>query len=773
MTELFIRGYCDTPSVAPGEEVSFYVSTDEPTAFRAQLVRLGSVGSEPGGEDAVPRTTDGDHLDHVVFHPVDADVNGERQGRPQRTQLGGYVEVPDPRGLLMGSEGLTVHAFVWSTTPMKSQGVITRWDESTGTGWALTLEDGYPTLTVAGANGSRAEVRSDRRLFPEVFYSIVAGFDVGRGDLFVEQRVRLTRVNSRLGRVVPLDSDTTVTAQAQLDVTDAGVPLVIAGTTAEVAGDRTWVTRTFNGKVDSPKVFRGAVPAAARAALHDGDVPADADLLAHWDFTRQIHRGGVATDEVTDESGNGLSGLCVNQPDRAMTGWNWDGHEENYLHRPDQYGAIWFHDDSLDDCRWEDPITWRVPDGLRSGAYALRVSARGREDQIPFFVLPPRGTATAKIAVLIPTLSYLAYANSQDMQNAPTAQAIMGVFTSIEDRDLELHENPEYGLSTYDYHADGRGVQYSSWRRPLLSMRPRYRHEFGSLWQFPADMQLLGWLETSGFEYDVITDHDLHAEGVDLLRRYNVVLTGTHPEYYTAPMMDGWEDYLASGGRGMYLAGNGFIWVTSVHPDKPWMIEVRKGETGTQAWRARPGEYHHEFSPERGGIWRMRGRAPQKTWGTGMSSHGLDVSTGYVQLPDARDPRVAWILDGIGPDEVIGDFGLVNGGAAGLEMDIYDLSLGTPPHAMLLGSSHGHSVNAVLVPEEQFFPHAGMNGIEHPRIRADLVYFTTPEGGAVFSASSMTWCGSLPVRNGDNNVARMTANILRRFAADEPVEELV
>src|SRR3712207_7941704 len=48
---------------------------------------------------------------------------------------------------------------------------------------------------------------------------------------------------------------------------------------------------------------------------------------------------------------------------------------------------------------WEDPITWRVPEGLRSGAYALRVSARGREDQIPFFVLPPRGTATAKIAV--------------------------------------------------------------------------------------------------------------------------------------------------------------------------------------------------------------------------------------------------------------------------------------------------------------------------------------------------------------------------------------
>lgn len=774
MSRVFIRGYCDTPSVAPGETIRFFVSTDEATSYRAQLVRLGYANTEPGDADAIARVTDGDHVDYLLFHSVDADVNGEWQGRPQRTQVGGYVEVPDARGLLAGGEGLTVHAFVWATSPMKSQGVVSRWHEGSQTGWALSLEDGYPTFTVSGGGGSHASVRSDRRLFPEVFYSIVAGFDPKRGQLFIEQRDKRNRVNSRIGLVTPLDSDASATTDASVSVSAAEAPVILAGVTDEVSAGRTWVTRTFNGKIDSPKVFRGALGLESRAVLHDGGMPEDGVVLAHWDFAREIDERGIGTDVVSDVSGNGLAGRCVNQPDRAMTGWNWDGHEENYVHCPEQYGAIWFHDDSLDDCRWDDPIELRVPDGTPSGAYALRVSAGGREDQIPFFVLPPRGTATAKIAVLIPTLSYLAYGNSQDMQSAPTAQAVMGVLTSVEDRDLELNENPgPYGLSTYDWHADARGVQYSSWRRPLLNMRPRYRHEFGSVWQFPADLHLLGWLETSGFEFDVITDHDLHAEGVDLLRRYNVVLTGTHPEYYTAPMMDAWEDYLATGGRGMYLAGNGFIWVTSVHPDKPWVIECRKGETGTQAWRARPGEYHHEFSAERGGIWRMRARPPQKTWGTGMSSHGLDVSTGYVQLPDARDPRLSWVVDGVAPDEVIGDFGLVNGGAAGLEMDIYDLTLGTPPHAMLLASSHGHSVNAVLVPEEQYFPHAGMNGIEHPRIRADLVFFTTPQGGAVFSASSMTWSSSLPYNNGDNNVSRITANVLRRFMADAPVDELI
>jgi N,N-dimethylformamidase len=233
------------------------------------------------------------------------------------------------------------------------------------------------------------------------------------------------------------------------------------------------------------------------------------------------------------------------------------------------------------------------------------------------------------------------------------------------------------------------------------------------MWQFPADLHLIDWLHAEGFEFEVATDHDVEREGATLLRRYNVVTTGTHPEYVSTALLDAWEDFLSTGGRGMYLAANGFYWVTSVHPDKPWLIEVRKGETGTQAWRARPGEYFHGFTGERGGLWRQRARAPQKIFGTGMSSHGLDVSTGYVQLPDARDPRVAWILDGIEEDEVIGDFGLVNEGAAGLEMDIIDPALGTPPHVLLLASSHGHNVNAVTGARRAVLPARG-----HERDRA-------------------------------------------------------
>ncbi len=43
---------------------------------------------------------------------------------------------------------------------------------------------------------------------------------------------------------------------------------------------------------------------------------------------------------------------------------------------------------------------------------------------------------------------------------------------------------------------------------------------------------------------------------------------------------------------------------------------------------------------------------------------------------------------------------------------------------------------------------------------AEMVHFDTPSGGAVFSAGSICYPSSLPV---DDNVSKITANVLRRF----------
>ena len=135
------------------------------------------------------------------------------------------------------------------------------------------------------------------------------------------------------------------------------------------------------------------------------------------------------------------------------------------------------------------------------------------EDRVPFFVIPPRGTATARIAFLVPTASYLAYANDHIVHDVPVAQSILGHTSVISEQDFYLYGNLDLGLSTYDSHSDGSGVCFSSSRRPIMNMRPDFRHATGSVWQFPADLHLVDWLDEKGYEYDVVTDLELHDEG--------------------------------------------------------------------------------------------------------------------------------------------------------------------------------------------------------------------------------------------------------------------
>ena len=48
-----------------------------------------------------------------------------------------------------------------------------------------------------------------------------------------------------------------------------------------------------------------------------------------------------------------------------------------------------------------------------------------------------------------------------------------------------------------------------------------------------------------------------------------------------------------------------------------------------------------------------------------------------------------------------------------------------------------------------------------------MVYFEGPNGGAVFSVGSISWNSCLSYNGGDNNVARITENVLRRFMEKE------
>jgi N,N-dimethylformamidase len=232
-------------------------------------------------------------------------------------------------------------------------------------------------------------------------------------------------------------------------------------------------------------------------------------------------------------------------------------------------------------------------------------------------------------------------------------------------------------------------------------------------------------------------------------------------------MLDALSAYLGRGGRLMYMGGNGFYWRVSYPDSHPGMIELRRAEDGTRAWVEATGEYYHSSTGEYGGLWRRQGRAPNALAGVGFVAQGFDRSSYYRRTAASRDPRARFIFEGV-EDEILGDFGLSGGGAAGLELDAFNPGLGSPPWALVVASSEEHSNAFQLVNEEMNVSFAGADGRFSSAVRADMVFFEHPGGGAVFSTGSISYVGSLSHQNYANNISRLTLNVLRRFIDPTP-----
>ena len=85
--------------------------------------------------------------------------------------------------------------------------------------------------------------------------------------------------------------------------------------------------------------------------------------------------------------------------------------------------------------------------------------------------------------------------------------------------------------------------------------------------------------------------------------------------------------------------------------------------------------------------------------GVGFSCQAAFEGTHYRRLPASRDPRFAWMFDGI-EEDVLGDYGLSGGGAAGFELDRADPMLGTPDGTVILARSEDPLPSFLTVPEE-------------------------------------------------------------------------
>lgn len=754
MTKLF--GYAEPLSATAGQAVDFMISAEVADHADVQLVRLLHGDQNPLGPG-------------FVEQEVDTDLPREIEVCHQFTQLGSYARVRDEKEVLAAPSQGTIHGFICPSRPgTDEQAIAGRWSQLQKRGYLLLMgADGCLQFRIG--DGSHTEsISLTRRLATNCWYFVAAAWDFDAGKVELHQIGVVNSWNSKIGPVVPYDYDDHKVAELSLkSIAPAPVPFLIAGAADHAAERGDFVSRLFNGKIDRPAVQKGVLSRESLVAISRGSLPPRDGVLAYWDTCKGYTEHGIG-DLIEDTGPSQLHADGVNRPVRGMTGWNWNGKDDCFRLDPSQYGGIAFHDDALIDCCWNSSLSFNIPAGLKSGVYALRVRADGVEDHIPFFVRAAK--PSAPIAVLMPTFTYLAYANEHLAFDAPIAQAICANTPVVSREDLDWKLREEFGMSTYDVHSDGAGVCYSSWRRPILNMRPRYRMPATSVpWALPADLSLIWWLEHAGYDYEILTDHDLHRDGVAALTPYKAVINCTHPEYYSDRMMNATEQYLSAGGRLLYLGGNGYYWVTAARDNEPWCIEVRKLDVGSRAWQANPGEYYLTTTGEKSGLWRSRSRAPQKVVGVGFATEGFDESKAFERLPDSCDERVSWIFQGVGENELIGNFGLALNGASGLEIDRYDLALGTPPNALLLAASFGHSDNYPLVSEDIGYAFPGRGGTQDPQVRGDMTFFNTRNGGAVFAAGSIAWSQALPCNGGENNVARITRNVLDTFCHDKVI----
>jgi len=712
---------------------------------------------------------------------VSSSFDGSYGARRQETYLGSYVEIAS-KPELDQLTSFTIQTMVMPTllpagvrprgggrplsrqVPVfQDQHLVSRWDTQEQHGWALIIDAEGCLAFLSGDGQSKHRTTLNTPLTQDQWFFVMASYDATSG------------LVSLYARQVSNFVDTSVAwPETRVKAVHGGrglphlSPLRFAACSAGAGnGKRLAPALCFSGRLDRVRLSAGVLSEEQAFSLRGSAISPElaASVIGFWDFGK-----GIASIDVHDLSKHNLHGVAINMPMRAVAGVDWDHTVTDWRRQPDHYSAIHFHDDDLYDAEWQSDFSFTVPEDLPTGIYAARLRHGDSEDHIPFFVAPPKGATTARVALLIPTATYTAYSNIEDFTwNFRRQKKVIDSDGKIEvvEQDITpgilqdaahgayLARNIRtLGRGLYANHTDGTLFAVASQRHPNMIVKPK-----GIQWTLVADTLIVDWLVNKNISHDIITDELLHDEGVELLSRYRVVITGNHPEYYTKAMLDAVKQYEDRGGRLMYLGGNGFVWVTSFHPQMPGAIEVRKTSYSGK-WK--PYEMFHAFDGIHGGPWADNGRAPHLLVGVSTANTGFawEASAAYRRLPDSYNSRAEFIFAGV-QNEVFGDYGVMGDGAAGQEFDCVSAEQGTPRHALHLARADNFPDYVSMFTEEY--------ALHDPRPFGDIVYFETANGGAVFSAASMCWAGSLSYDNYKNDVSTITENVLRRFLDDAPL----
>lgn len=731
-----VHAYSLEKSVAAGETLEFCVSSSVP--YQLSICRLGSEMDQPDKDDVL----------HVFPRSL---------ATPQPIHPGSFILVESN---LSGSlPGLALECWVRPRKTDVWSGLITQFDHPNDCGYGLFLN---PQGGVNFYFGQRSEFHVDYShdtnagiIKPNEWHHIVASWDGEKAVVWVNGKQEGTWNWFGVG----------------MSVATGNAPIRLG---AGAEGGATM--RILDGDLAMPVIYkRGLTEAEVRQRLAQRGLQPTNERHVYACWPLHEERG----DRVEDVSEYHRQGRIVNHGTWMIGGPSYDADVPRFgnydpLKDRKRGHAIRLASDDLYDCGWEVTHQFEIPESAKPGIYVGRIAYEldgvARLYHATFVVRKHRKRKPAPLLVLCASNTWLAYNGTPFGVDSPELKEVWGTNGTG-----NSPGNPP-AFNLYRPHAAGQGTYQMGLRMPWPAAGPYvlYGEKTDYSHLMRADRFAHAWLEKAGYDFDVVTDLDLHRDP-GLLRDYQALVINGHSEYWSIPMYDGLKEYLSKGGNVVCLSGNSLFWRVSFN-EAGTIMECRKVDApGNQTEPKFRGECWHSDDGRRGGLMRECGYPGWKLVGLetlGWNNQGDPKQFGayHVDLPDHllfQHPHPVEVAKG-DPIGQAPDGGLPR--ANGHEIDVRLSTLRelqtepAPPGGVLPEDPQGivRLANGVIPWKEggaafDYFFRAVKPAHDQG---GEMIYWERPAGGRVFNAGSI---GSGWALHADPKFQNLVKNVLAHF----------
>lgn len=761
-----VHAYTDRLNVPAGESIRFYVSSSHP--YELEVCRLGVDVDSTSRDD--------------VLHQF-----GRMPATVQAIHPGSYLAIEKPLDPLGELPAIAIEIWVRRWRTIGRQAIVSQFNEPEACGFALFVNEDGSVGFYLGNGGAFAEsylhTSGPNQLKMEVNPEGLKSYpDNTPSSVLNNQWHHIVAQCDGKSKQLWIDGNQVGIWEHKGAIKPSSAPLRIGA--AGLSGRADYF---LDADLAMPVLYsRMLVPTeiAARFATKGLELPTGGDILGCWPLTEE--RG----DLVADASTNARHARIINHGTWMIGGPSFDaavprfGNYDPAADRLRGHGLRLASDD-LYDCRWNVSHEFRLPETARSGIYVGRIRFQlGTEERLYhtiFIVNKAASKPKAPIAFICSTNSWKAYSAT------PFSPTWKGLKKSIGNNGFENSPGNPPAYCFYRQHAAGQGSYQLGFRMPWPIVGPYVLMgpddaDYSHLCR--QDRFTQTWLERMGYEYDVLTDTQLHLDP-HVLDGYKAVYVVGHSEYWSFEGMATLDGYLNRGGNAIVLSGNTAFWRVSFNADAS-IIECRKGDAPGSAIRAeRRGEMWHSHDGRRGGMSRECGYPAWKLFGLEYFSllgvNWAGVGPYKVRQADHflfRGPIPIGLnqgdtfaaTPGKPVPQPIGHEGDVRVSTMAKYMVLPPLEGGVaptvdPPGITLLADGYADPTKVGFAWD--YYQRPVPPGLMPPlTAAAEMIYWERPTGGRVFHSGSINSGSTL---GNDPNWSKLMQNVLSHFGVSKGV----